>query len=64
MNLVQQSGDMELMNTLQGTTNMNMFNPQRSPNITVLIPQLISAQQLGNAQDLSMVNIFVLKILK
>ncbi|CAF3466569.1 unnamed protein product [Rotaria socialis] len=54
MNLVQQSGDPELMSILQGTTNMNMFNPQGSLNITILIPQQISIQQLGNSQELSM----------
>ncbi|CAF4949263.1 unnamed protein product, partial [Rotaria socialis] len=31
-----------------------MFNPQGSLNITILIPQQISIQQLGNSQELSM----------
>ncbi|CAF2156365.1 unnamed protein product, partial [Rotaria magnacalcarata] len=53
MNLVQQSGDPELMSILQGPTNMNMFNPQSSLNITILIPQQMSIQQLGNSQELS-----------
>lgn len=56
MNLVQQSGDLELLNLLQGSNSMNTFNPQNSLNITVLIPQQLSIQQLGNSQDLSMVN--------
>lgn len=59
MNLVQQSGDIELMNVLQGIPNMNMYNPQNVFNVTVLIPQPMSIQQLGNAQDLSIVKNFI-----
>ena len=44
------------MNLLQGTSNQNMFNPQNSLNITVLIPQQMLIQQLGSGQELSMVN--------
>ncbi|CAF3799049.1 unnamed protein product [Rotaria sp. Silwood1] len=54
INLVQQSGDLELMNILQGAPNMNIYNPQNLFNITVLIPQQIAIQQLGNARELSM----------
>ena len=56
MNLVQQSGDLELINILQGITNPNVFNSQPMFNITVLVPQQVSIQQLGNSQDLSLVN--------
>jgi hypothetical protein len=62
MALIQQSGDTELVNLLQGSTaglgntGPNIFNPQNLLNITVLIPQQISVQQLGNSQDLSRVN--------
>ncbi|CAF4181530.1 unnamed protein product [Rotaria sp. Silwood2] len=54
INLVQQSGDLELMNLLQGTPNMNIYNPQNVFNITVLIPQQMSIQQFGNLRELSM----------
>ncbi|CAF1492495.1 unnamed protein product, partial [Adineta steineri] len=53
MNLVQQTGDLELINLLQGTMNQN-FNSQNAPNITVLIPQQMSIQQIGSAQELSL----------
>ncbi|UJR14861.1 hypothetical protein I4U23_001846 [Adineta vaga] len=59
MALIQQSGDTELVNLLQGNTaglgntGPNIFNPQNLLNVTVLIPQQISVQQLGNSQDLS-----------
>jgi hypothetical protein len=62
MALIQQSGDTELVNLLQGSTaglgntGPNIFNPQNLLNITVLIPQQISVQQLGNSQELSKVN--------
>ena len=56
MNLVQQSGDLELMNLLQGTPNQNIFNPQNVFNVTVLIPHQMVIQQLGTSQELSMVN--------
>ena len=62
MSLIQQSGDTELVNLLQGSTaglgntGPNVFNPQNILNITVLIPQQISVQQLGNSQDLSKVS--------
>lgn len=55
MTLVQQSGDLELMNILQAIPNQNIFNPQNTFNITVLIPQQISVQQLTNPQELTMV---------
>lgn len=55
MTLVQQSGDLELMNILQGVPNQNIFTPQNSFNVTVLIPQQISVQQLTNPQELTMV---------
>ncbi|CAF0877364.1 unnamed protein product [Adineta ricciae] len=54
INIVQQSGDLELMNLLQGTSGQNIFNPQNSLNITVLIPQQMLIQQLGSGQELSM----------
>ncbi|CAF4476724.1 unnamed protein product, partial [Rotaria sp. Silwood2] len=60
MALVQQSGDTELVNLLQGNTaglgntGPNALNPENLLTITVLIPQQISVQQLGNSQDLSM----------
>ncbi|CAF1590334.1 unnamed protein product, partial [Adineta ricciae] len=59
MALIQQSGDTELVNLLQGNTaglgntGPNIFNPQNLLNITVLIPQQIAVQQLGNSQELS-----------
>ena len=56
MNLVQQSGDFELIKLLQGATDPNMYNSQNSFNITVLIPRQMSMQQLGNAPELSMVD--------
>jgi hypothetical protein len=56
MNLIHQSGDSELINLLQGSTGQNMFNPQNLFNITVLIPQQMSIQQLGNFQELALVN--------
>jgi len=62
MALIQQSGDTELVNILQGSTaglgntGPNIFNPQNLLNITVLIPQQISAQQLGNSEELSRVS--------
>jgi hypothetical protein len=57
MTLVQQSGDLELISLLQGSANQNIYNSQNLFNITVLIPQQSSIQQLGNAQELSMVKI-------
>jgi hypothetical protein len=56
MTLVQQSGDLELINILQGTPNQNIYNPQNLFNITVLIPQQMSIQQLGTSQELALVN--------
>jgi hypothetical protein len=62
MALIQQSGDTELVNLLQGSTaglgntGPNIFNPQNLLNITVLIPQQMSVQQLGNSQELSTVS--------
>ncbi len=56
MTLVQQSGDLELINLLQGATNVNVYNPQNSVNVTVLIPQQMSIQQLGNPLELSTVS--------
>ncbi len=56
MNLVQQTGDLELINLLQGTSNQNIYNQQNLFNITVLIPQQTTIQQLGSSQELSMVN--------
>ncbi len=56
MTLVQQSGDLELINILQGTPNQNIYNPQNFFNITVLIPQQMSIQQLGTSQELGLVN--------
>ena len=62
MSLIQQSGDTELVNLLQGNTaglgntGPNIFNPQNILNITVLIPQQMSVLQLGNSQDLSRVS--------
>jgi hypothetical protein len=55
MTLIQQSGDLELINLLQGATNMNVYNPQNFFNVTVLIPQQMSIQQLGNPIELSTV---------
>jgi hypothetical protein len=55
MTLIQQSGDLELIGLLQGSTNQNIYNSQNLFNITVLIPQQSSIQQLGTAQELSMV---------
>lgn len=61
MSLIQQSGDAELVNILQGSTaglgntGPNIFNPQNLLNITVLIPQQITGQQMGGSQDLSRV---------
>lgn len=57
MTLVQQSGDLELINLLQGPSNFNMYGPQNVFNITILIPQQMSIQQLGSPQELSMVKI-------
>lgn len=57
MNLVQQSGDLELINILQGVTNPNVFNSQPLYNITVLVPQQNSIRQLGSSQDLSIVSV-------
>ncbi|CAF3692677.1 unnamed protein product [Rotaria sordida] len=54
LNLVQRSGDMELMSLLQGIPNMNIYNPQNLFSITVLIPQQMSILQLGQSQELSM----------
>jgi hypothetical protein len=56
MTLIQQSGDLELINLLQGATNMNVYNPQNFFNVTVLIPQQMSIQQLGNQLELSTVS--------
>jgi hypothetical protein len=56
MTLIQQSGDLELINLLQGATNMNVYNPQNFFNVTVLIPQQMSIQQLGNPLELSTVS--------
>ena len=62
MNLIQQSGDTDLVNILQGSTagmgntGPNIFNPQNLLNITVLIPQQITGQQMGSSQDLSRVS--------
>jgi hypothetical protein len=62
MSLIQQSGDTELVNILQGSTaglgntGPNIFNPQNLLNITVLIPQRISVQQLGSSDELSRVS--------
>jgi hypothetical protein len=62
MALIQQSGDTELVNILQGSTaglgntGPSIFNPQNLLNITVLIPQQISVQQLGSSDDLSRVS--------
>lgn len=62
MALIQQSGDTELVNLLQGNTaglgftGPNMFNPDNALKITVLIPQQILVQQLGNSQELSKVS--------
>lgn len=56
MNLVQQSGDIELLGLLHSSSNQNVFNPQNLPNITILIPQPMSIQQLGSGQELSTVN--------
>ncbi|CAF0817027.1 unnamed protein product [Adineta steineri] len=59
MALIQQSGDTELVNILQGSTSglgntgPSIYNPQNLLNITVLIPQQIHVQQLGNSQELS-----------
>jgi len=61
MNLIQQSGDLELINILQGPSSQNMYNAQNALNITVLIPQQSSIQQLGNSQELSMVNKIFIK---
>lgn len=61
MNLIQQSGDTDLVNILQGSTagmgntGPNIFNPQNLLNITVLIPQQITGQQMGSSQDLGRV---------
>ena len=57
MNLVQQSGDFELINLLRGTRTSNVYYPQNLFNITVLIPEQMSIQQLGNSRELNMVNI-------
>ncbi len=56
MTLIQQAGDLELISILQGTSTQNIYNPQNLFNITVLIPQQMSIQQLGNPLELSMVN--------
>jgi hypothetical protein len=62
MSLIQQSGDTELVNLIQGSTvglgntGPNIFNPQNLLNITVLIPQQMAVKQLGNSQELSTVN--------
>ena len=56
MTLVQQSGDLELINLLQGALHMNAYNSQNLFNVTVLIPQQISIQQLGNPAELSTVS--------
>jgi len=62
MALIQQSGDTELVNLLQGSTaglgntGPNVYNPQNILNITVLIPQQISVQQLGDSEGLSRVS--------
>lgn len=62
MSLIQQSGDAELVNILQGNTaglgntGPNIFNPQNLLSITVLIPQQITGQQMGSSQDLSRVS--------
>jgi hypothetical protein len=56
MTLVQQSGDLELINILQGASNMNAYNPQNLFNVTVLIPQQMSIPQLGNPLELSTVS--------
>jgi hypothetical protein len=62
MNLIQQSGDLELINILQGPSSHNTYNAQNALNITVLIPQQSSIQQLGNMQELSMVNKIIYKV--
>ncbi|CAF0830929.1 unnamed protein product [Didymodactylos carnosus] len=58
MALVQQSGDTELMNLLQGSpaglgNTPTSFNPYNQLNITILIPQQMSISQLGKSQELS-----------
>ncbi|CAM2714920.1 unnamed protein product [Rotaria socialis] len=59
MALIQQSGDTELVNLLQGNTaglgntGPTIFNPDNTIKITVLIPQRIAVQQLGNSEELS-----------
>lgn len=44
------------MNILQAIPNQNIFNPQNSFNVTVLIPQQSSIQHVTNPQELAMVN--------
>jgi hypothetical protein len=62
MSLIEQSGDTELVNLLQGSTaglgstGPSVYNPQNLLTITVLIPQQISVQQLGNSEELSKVS--------
>ena len=61
MALIKQSGDTELVNILQGNTaglgNMgpNIYDPDNILRVTVLIPQQISVEQLGNSEALSQV---------
>lgn len=63
MALIKQSGDAELVNLLKGSTaglgmgGPSIDNPQNLLFITVLIPQQIAVQQLGNSQDLSRVSL-------
>ena len=68
MALIKQSGDAELVNLLQGSTaglgntGPNIYNPENLLKITVLIPQQISVQQLGNSEALSQVCRIILRI--
>ena len=61
MALIKQSGDTQLVNMLKGSTvglgtsGPTINNPDNTLLITVLIPQQISVEQLGNSQDLSRV---------
>ena len=62
MALIKQSGDTELVNLLQGSTaglgntGPNFYNPENLLRITVLIPQQVSVEQLGNSEALSQVS--------
>lgn len=61
MQLIKQSGDAELVNILKGSTaglgntGPNIYNPENTLRVTVLIPQQISVEQLGNSEALSQV---------